>query len=89
MTSTAAYNPFPSSRRDANNCLPRAWSPATGHPAGTNDRLPSELTRLGEENPATHRTLGLTKTEFRQEVALEVRGIADSGGGRSCSRPVS
>ena len=54
----------------------------------TNDRLPySELTRLGKENPATHRTLGLTKTEFRQEVALEVEGIADSGSGRSCSRP--
>lgn len=90
VTSTAAkYNPFrsfetrceqlPASRVEIRQ---RAIRPVT------NDALPyRELTQLGEDNPAMHRTLGLTKTEFRQEVAIEVKGIADSGSGRSCSRP--
>jgi hypothetical protein len=90
MTSTAAkYNPFrsfetrceqlPASRVEVRQQAIRLV---------TNDSVPyRELTRLGDENPATHRTLGLTKTEFRQEVALEVEGIVDSGSGRSCARP--
>jgi hypothetical protein len=90
VTSTAArYNPFPSfetrcERLPASRIEVRqqAIRPVT------NDALPyRELTRLGEDNPATHRTLGLTKTEFRQEVAIEIKGLADSGSGRSCSRP--
>ena len=90
VTSTAAkYNPFPSFETRCEQ-LPASRVEVRQQAIRlvTNDRLPySELTRLGEENPATHRTLGLTKTEFRQEVALEVEGIADSGSGRSCSRP--
>jgi hypothetical protein len=90
VTSTAAkYNPFPSFETRCEQ-LPASQVEVrqqTIRPV-TNDTLPyRELTGLGKENPATHRTLGLTKTEFRQEVALEVKGIADSGGGRSCSRP--
>jgi len=46
-----------------------------------------ELTRLGEDNPATHRTIGLTKTEFREEAAVEIQGLSDFSGGRACSRP--
>src|SRR5258708_32237255 len=38
----------------------------------------SELTRLSEDNPATHRTLGLTKTEFREVAAIEIQGLSDS-----------
>jgi len=53
-----------------------------------NDEFPySTLTRLAEGNPATHRTLGLTKTEFRQTMDIEIKGLKDSTGGRSCSRP--
>jgi hypothetical protein len=90
VTSTAArYNPFPSfetrcERLPASRVLVRqqAIRPVTS------DALSYlELTRLSEENPATHRTLGLTRTEFRQEVAIELEGIADSSSGRSCSRP--
>ena len=90
VTSTAAkYNPFPSFERRCEQ-LPASHVEVRQQAIRpvTNDTLPyRELTRLGEENPATHRTLGLTKTEFRQEVALELQGIAESGGGRSCSRP--
>jgi hypothetical protein len=53
-----------------------------------NDELShSELTQLGEDNPVTHRTLGLTKTEFRQVTEIELTGLSDAAGGRSCSRP--
>ncbi len=53
-----------------------------------NDELPySALTQLAEGNPATHRTLGLTKTEFRQSADIELKGMKDPAGGRSCSRP--
>jgi hypothetical protein len=90
VTSTAAkYNPFPSFETRCEQ-LPASRVEVRQQAIRpvTNDTLPyRELTRLGEENLATHRILGLTKTEFRQEVALEVRGIADSGGERSCSRP--
>ena len=90
VTSTAAkYNPFPSfDTRCEQLPASRVEVRQLAIRPVTNDTLPyRELGRLGEENPATHRTLGLTKTEFRQEVTLEVKGIADSGSGRSCSRP--
>ncbi len=90
VTSTAAkYNPFPSFETRCEQ-LPASHVEIRQQAIRPvrDDTLPyRELTRLGQENPATHRTLGLTKTEFRQEVAIEVKGIVDSGGGRSCSRP--
>jgi len=46
-----------------------------------------ELTRLSEDNPATHRTLGLTKTEFRETAQIEIQGLRDRRSGRACSRP--
>lgn len=53
-----------------------------------NDRLPfRELTQLGEGNPATHRTLGQTRAEFRQAADIEIAGLHDANGGRACSRP--
>jgi hypothetical protein len=53
-----------------------------------NDDLPYRaLTQLAEDNPVTHRTLGLTKTEFRQTAQIEINGLSDSAGGRACSRP--
>jgi hypothetical protein len=53
-----------------------------------NDQLSfRELTRLGEGNPATHRTLGLTRTEFRQDAQIEIAGLNDAAGARACSRP--
>jgi hypothetical protein len=53
-----------------------------------NDDLPyRELTQLAEDNPVTHRTLGLTKTEFLQVAQIEIKGLSDSPGGRACSRP--
>ena len=53
-----------------------------------NDDLPyRELTQLAEDNPVTHRTLGLTKTEFLQVAQIEIKGLNDSTGGRACSRP--
>src|SRR4029453_2671359 len=53
-----------------------------------NDELTyGALTHLAEDNPATHRTLGLTKTEFRQVAQIEITGLSDAAGGRSCSRP--
>jgi len=90
VTSTAAkYNPFlsfearcerlPPSRIDVRQGAVRALM---------NDDLPyRELTRLGADNPATHRTLGLTRTEFRQEAQIEIKGLHDASGGRSCARP--
>lgn len=90
VTSTVArYNPFPSFETRCEH-LPASRIEVRQQAIRpvTSDALPyRELTRLGEDNPATHRTLGLTKTEFRQEVAIELKGIADSGTGRSCSRP--
>ena len=54
----------------------------------TNDGLPfRELTQLGEGNPATHRTLGQTRAEFRQNADIEIAGLHDTGGARACSRP--
>ena len=54
----------------------------------TNDRLPlRELTQMGEGNPATHRTLGLTQTEFRQDAEIEIVGLQDANGARACARP--
>ncbi len=54
----------------------------------TNELLTlQELTTLGEDNPATHRTLGLTRTEIRREVSIELKGLKDAQGGRSCLRP--
>jgi len=90
VTSVAAkYNPFVSFEARCARLPPAhievrqsAMEPIT------NDQLPyRELTRLGEDNPATHRTLGLTKTEFRQEAKIETTGLSDSNGGRSCARP--
>jgi hypothetical protein len=53
-----------------------------------NDRLPfRELTQLGEGNPATHRTLGQTRADFRQSADIEIAGLHDASGGRACSRP--
>jgi hypothetical protein len=52
-----------------------------------NDQLSlGDLSRLAQDNPATHRTLGLTKTEFRRDVAIELKGLQEASGGRSCMR---
>ncbi len=54
----------------------------------TNDQLPfRELTQLGEGNSATHRTLGQTRAEFRQDAEIEIAGLHDANGARACSRP--
>ena len=78
VTSTAAkYNPFPSFETRCEQ-LPASRVEVRQQAIRpvTNDTLPyRELTRLGEENLATHRILGLTKTEFRQEVA-QISGLA-------------
>src|SRR5450432_1276117 len=54
----------------------------------TDDRLSfRDLTRLSEGNPSTHRTLGLTRAEFRQDAQIDIAGLHDASGARACSRP--
>jgi hypothetical protein len=54
----------------------------------TNDRLPlRELTQFGDGDSATHRTLGQTRAEFRQDADIEIAGLHDASGARACSRP--
>ena len=83
------YNPFASFET---RCLGLPPSRIEVHQAAItvvrNDELAyGALTQLADDNPATHRTLGLTKTEFRQVAQIEITGLSDSAGGRSCSRP--
>lgn len=90
VTSTAAkYNPFLSFEARCER-LPHSRIEIRQQPVAVtvNDELAHrDLTRLGDGNPDTHRTLGLTKTEFRQDIAIELRGLSDGGGKRSCTRP--
>lgn len=90
VTSTAEkYNPFISFETRCERLPPsRIEVVQDAVMVVTNEDLAfRELTQLGEDNPATHRTLGLTKTEFRQLAQIEIKGLNDSAGGRSCSRP--
>ncbi len=60
----------------------------TASPVEVNDLLSlGEMSRLAQDNPATHRTLGLTRTEMRRDVTIELTGLKDASGGRSCQRP--
>ncbi|HQR10442.1 MAG TPA: hypothetical protein PLW68_03850 [Casimicrobiaceae bacterium] len=57
-------------------------------PVEVNDQMSlGQLSRLAQDNPATHRTLGLTRTELRRDVVIELTGLKDASGGRSCQRP--
>lgn len=90
VTSTAAkYNPFTSFASRCERLPPsRIEIRQEAIRVATNNELSQrELTRLGEDNPTMHRTLGLTRTEFRQDAQIEIQGLSDSGGGRSCARP--
>jgi len=90
VTSTAAkYNPFVSFEARCASLPPARIEVRQGAiDILIDDQLPyRQLTRLGEDNPATHRTLGLTKADFRQEARIETTGLSDSSGGRSCARP--
>jgi hypothetical protein len=90
VTSTAAkYNPFISFETRCGR-LPPSRIDIRQQPVvvTVNDELPQRaLTRLGEGNPDTHRTLGLTRTQFRQQLAIELNGLSDGSGKRSCARP--
>jgi hypothetical protein len=90
VTTTAAkYNPFASFETRCARLPPgRVEVQQDAINVVTDDTLSfHELTRLGKGNPATHRTLGLTRAEFRQDAQVDIAGLNDAGGGRACSRP--
>ncbi|MEO5698882.1 MAG: hypothetical protein ABIS17_14225 [Casimicrobiaceae bacterium] len=45
------------------------------------------LSRLNENMPGRHRTVGLTQARLGYEFTLESRGLEDRRGGRVCARP--
>jgi hypothetical protein len=85
VTSTVGkYNPFASFETRCQG-LPPSRIVILQEPITVvrNDELPyNALTQLAEDNPARHRTLGLTKTEFLQVAQIEITGLSDSAGGR-------
>ena len=90
VTTTAAkYNPFLSFEARCAR-LPPSRIDIRQQPVvvTVNDELPHrDLTRLGGDHPDARLTLGLAKTEFRQQVAIELNGLSDTGSKRSCARP--
>ena len=47
----------------------------------------ADLERLAEPTAAHHRTVGLTRAQFGYRSTLELDGLEDPRGGRSCARP--
>ena len=47
----------------------------------------ADLERFAEPAAAHHRTVGLTRAQFGYRSTLELDGLEDPRGGRSCARP--
>ena len=47
----------------------------------------ADLERLAEPTQAHHRTVGLTRAQFGYRSTLELDGLEDARGGRSCASP--
>ena len=47
----------------------------------------ADLERLAESTEAHHRTVGLTRAQFGYRSTLELDGLEDARGGRSCASP--
>lgn len=83
------YNPFASFESRCERLAPaRSTVVARAITVGENDALSQRaLSELHQEIPEAVRTYGLTQATFRQDAQLEMNGLADARGGRSCFRP--